>query len=282
METTAIICPHESFDFGGAGIYALVDPLDYHRLEACSAWRLMRLGRSPAHLRTSLEEPFEMSDKQVYREAMRMATFAPDRFDQRYHTLPEGINLRTNAGKAQRDALYAEVGQENVLKADDYEKCLRVAEAVRNHPVIARLLADAHPLLTVCFHYEGVYCKSRLDAWNPDAEIIFDLRITGDASKGEFQKQIWNFNYHRTAAFQQLSLTMEGFVTQRVFFIAAESFPPYGVRVYEIEGTAIRAGHRQNQDLIEEYANCLETGHWPLYTDRVDKIDLPSWAYRQL
>ena len=83
--------------------------------------------------------PREMTPELILGDACHDAILQPDLFRQKWLTLPP-LNLRTNAGRAERDAFIAEHPGASILSVDDYATALAVRDAVYRHPTASKLL----------------------------------------------------------------------------------------------------------------------------------------------
>jgi hypothetical protein len=73
-----------------------------------------------------------------------------------------------------------------------------------------------------------------------------------------------------------------GMGLRHLVIIAAEKVPPYCVGVYRIEADAVAAGDEELRPLLRLYAECMESGNWPGYEDKVHPISMPDWAFRKM
>jgi hypothetical protein len=61
--------------------------------------------------------------------------------------------------------------------------------------------------------------------------------------------------------------------------VVQEKTAPYLVTVIELDVLAVREGDALNRRALEVYADCTRTGMWPGYTDAIELIGLPRWAF---
>lgn len=193
-----------------------------------------------------------------------------------------------------------------VLKESTYDKGLEAAEAVRSSKAAARLFEGGFAELTALFRHSetdpdtGVTtelpCKARIDylrarggkadgspaALVPERGVITDLKTTRDASKRSFRKQLWRRGYFRQLAFYRYALSKLGVKIEECHLVAVETKPPFGVGIYRLPETTLRAGERQLDDLLARYAACEASGWWPGYPDEPRDLSLPSWAFQKL
>lgn len=268
----------------GPGVYPGTAMDDYHRWAAASNSRLSRLLRSPAHLRAYLDEPQADTEALRVGRAIHAAVLEPDLFGSSFAGAPEGLDRRTKAGKEEWASLCDTFGEGNVLKAVEWDMCIRIRDNVHAH-------SAAHGMITGPGYAElsmlwedadtGVLCKARWDRHSPDLAggAIVDLKTTRDASSRSFEKSILTFGYHRQAAFYLMSAQARRLPARHFSIIAVEKAPPYAVAVYRITEGVVDAAAEQIQALLRLYADCVEHDRWPGYPDEVRDISIPAWAW---
>lgn len=175
-----------------------------------------------------------------------------------------------------------------VLSPEAFEQIFAMRDAVMNHPAAFAIL-------------------------NHVKDIIGDLKTTEDASPEGFAKSIANWRYDVQHAYYmdgtRLALEQgkcnppqEGKAELSVYwtdpvtgvlcrcrpdfwrgypkhfaFIAVEKKPPYAVGVYVLDSEGVEIGRAQYQHDLRVYAECVRTGVWPGYGDKIQTISLPAW-----
>jgi exodeoxyribonuclease VIII len=269
------------------GIHRSVPDHVYHRQwEAASNSRLTLLKRSPAHMRSALDDPSADTDALRIGRAAHAAILEPSRFGTLYARGPEG-DRRTKEVKAQWAELELRHGPGNVLRPTEFEQCLEIADAVRVHAAAASLFENVTDVeLSIAWDdaETNLRCKARIDAVAPilSNRTIVDVKTTRDASLDEFARSIFTLGYHRQAAHYLDGAAAVGLDTQHFVFIAIEKEPPFAVGTYRLREDAIDAGREELRALKHRYAHCFREDHWPAYSSAVEDITLPSWAWRQV
>lgn len=267
-----------------AGIHHGVPARIYHSWDACSNSRLNVLQRSSAaRLRYEIDQPPAQTDAQRIGTAAHVAILEPDLWSQRYARGPKGDG-RTTAVKEAKAALEAEHPAAEILRPADYDLCRAMQASVWAHPM-ARDLLLASPdreMSIVWEHPVGMLCKGRIDARSVGAGALLDLKTTTDASREQYEKSVYSWGYHRAAAMYLDGATAVGIEAADFVQIVVEKSPPHCVAVYRISDGAVQAGRQQIIPLMAYYAKCLESGDWPGYSDEIQEISLPPWAWRQL
>jgi hypothetical protein len=245
---------------------------DYHADPAISASHLKAVMQSPYHYFSRFLDPKRPPMEPT--SAMRLGSLAhcavlePDELSKRYAIAPD---RRSNAGKAAA----AEMAANGIEAVSEPEMALALsmADAVRQHPYAAALLADgkaeqsfwADDLAT------GLRIKARPD-WYTGATIV-DLKTCTDASPNGFARACATFSYHVQAA-HYLNVTF----AERFVFIAVEKTYPYCVGTYELDAAAMAAGKEQCRIGLQTISNCQAINEWPGYTTTCDTISMPYWA----
>jgi exodeoxyribonuclease VIII len=204
-----------------------------------------------------------------------------DQWDARYVTAPEGINRRTNAGKAEWEAFEVASTGRTVLAKADAELVMRMGHSVFAHPAASMLLAMPGKAETTHMWTDqatGLRCKCRPDWLTDDGSLIVDLKTTEDASPMGFRKSIANWRYHVQASWYLDGLERAtGKRPDQFIFICVEKKPPFACAVYAADAEMIQIGAEAAARDLDVLATCRAAGAWPGYSDQVEMISLPPW-----
>lgn len=167
------------------------------------------------------------------------------------------------------------------VHVDDYRLAEAMAEAVRQHPVAAELLADGEAEKALYFtDPSGVRLRGRVDWLRPDGEIV-DYKTSSTANPAELERKFYTYGYYMQAAwYMDLAVALELTETPRFRFIVQEKTPPFVVSVVEYDPEDITEGRRLNRLAINLYSECQESCVWPGYGDQTHLIRLPHWAFQ--
>lgn len=200
-------------------------------------------------------------------------------------------NYQTKAAQDTRDA--ARAAGKVPLLPQEYAQAQAMAAAVRAHPVAAALFDPdgGAPERSLFWQDEltGVWLRSRLD-WLPHQVrawgrrmVITDLKSAAAADKASVTKAMHNYGYFQQAPFYSDGVRALGLDDDPAFvFVFVESAPPHLVSVAQLDNEAMEAGRALNRIAIERYRDCVEAGVWPGYSEEIELISLPPWAYRAL
>lgn len=285
------------------GVYRGVPMADYHDWNAASNSRLGKLMRSPAHCKAAIDEVSEDTAALAFGRAAHTAILEPDQFDYRYMEA-EQCSSQTKKGdrckKMGTTVLHDghqvcsthwlthadQLGQQEILSPADWNHCLGMREAVhgieRAHNMLAGL-EDVEVSVRWDDKETGVACKAR---WDGVADFaggcILDFKTTIDASPREFERSIFKYGYHRQGAMYLEAADAHGIPAKHYVIIATEKVPPYGTCLYRLTEGAIAVGADQIRNLLGQYHDCLEDDDWYGYSEEVQDIGLPSWAWNQM
>lgn len=258
---------------------------DYHRHSAVSKSHLDQIAKSPLHYWARYLDPNRVTPEPTPAMAIGTAVHTHvlelDQWDARYVTAPEGINRRTNAGKAEWEAFETAATGRTVLSRTDAELVMRMGYSVFRHPAASMLLAMPGKAETTHMWTDeatGLQCKCRPDWLTDDGSLIVDLKTTEDASPTGFRKSIANFRY-----FVQASWYLDGVERatgkrpEQFIFLCVEKRAPYACAVYAADAEMIEAGANAAARDLEVLATCRQANAWPGYSDQIEPISLPPW-----
>lgn len=265
------------------GLHPDVPAEEYHAWPAASQTllKVMR-DRSPAHAREQMMNPKPPTPAMMLGTAVHTAVLQPDVFAREFMQIPD-INRRTKAGREKWAQLVNYVGEEYLLRPDDYDLCLRIRDAVHAHPIASRLIVgDTEQSVVWRDQHTGVLCKGRFDVLNTRVGALVDLKTTRDASARSFTRDIYNFGYYLQAAHYLAGAYAHGVELRYSTIIAVEREAPFCVAVYHIRDEAVAAGEGELHELLKRWAECETSGHWPGYPEQATEISLPPWAWYEI
>lgn len=270
------------------GIYHNISDADYHAGPGISHSGLRVIAEfSPAHymarkMESRKETPALTEGKRIHR-----AILEPHRFETEYAVAPK-FDLRKNADKAALAEWEAANNNRIRVDQDDFDRCLRIRDAVHRIPEARRLLSigAAERSIYARDPVTGVLVRARPDHdHDTDSErTLLDLKSTEDARPEVFEWSIWRYGY-----FQQGPFYMDvaewcgvGRKPDRFVICAFEKQPPFGVRMYEVKPDTLRRGRDAYRPALDTYAECLRANEWPGYPEGVTQIGIPVVIERKL
>lgn len=261
---------------------------------ACSStWLKLVDKQTPYHLRSYLDSPpaTEPSPALVMGSLVDCLIFEPEEFSKQFIIAPEW-NLRTKADRAEKQLLLGKCKRrgKTLVTHKQNAEALETAKAVRMNPVMADILKRgvAQPTFLWTDPITGMQCKCKLDWYDEEDGVIYDLKTAADASSAAFSKAIANFGYHIQAAFYSDGVRACGFPVRKFVFGVMEKpdgrnthvADPRLMAFYELEQEDEDAGRDSYNSSIAAISFCKMNDEWAGYTNRIVPITRPAWAKR--
>lgn len=194
--------------------------------------------------------------------------------------------LRTKA--ARKEVADARARGAVPLKPDEYDQVHEMAEAIRTHPVAAKLLRRGRGMPEQSLFWKdsptGVIRRARLDwlpAAGPGRLIVPEYKTARSADLESIPRAMHDYGYHQQAAWYLSgikALGLAGDAKPAFVFIVQEKTAPYLVTVFEPDAMALRIGAHRNRQALELYAACRTSGHWPGYSEQIELLSVPPWV----
>ena len=137
---------------------------------------------------------------------------------------------------------------------------------------------------TLVWRERGIWCRARLDYINVLAGMIIDYKTIGGsahpqqisrsaASKGWLiQESFYRRGYK--AVFGQD-------IEPDFFFVCQETYRPYALTMFEVSPADRALAEAQVNYAINTFGECLRTGTWPGYSNKVERITSPPYVEMQ-
>jgi len=264
--------------------FFIVSDEDYHGGPGVSASGLCDFLRSPAHYQHSRTHQKRTAAKD-FGTQFHEYTLQPERFAARYAIEPANIvgPKNRNPAKALWDAFKArceDEGREPLDKAA-HEAISTMANAVSTHTSAAIMLENSFKELAAYTTdpETGFIMKAKADIAMPWG--VADLKTTEDARLGPFARTVVAWHYHVKAAWylrvfnSLLDEKMDAFV-----WIAVEKAAPHGVACYAASPRMLEKGDEIGQAALVRMLKCQRENHWPAYSEEIEAIELPEYAYK--
>lgn len=268
------------------GVYEGVNFDTYVQIKAKNSTTLKEVDRSPLHAKYLMTHPKAPTPAMVRGDAKHTALLEPDKFEERYVRIYDGVNRRSNVGKEKWAAFEeaAKASGRQILTQEDYDNCLTMRDGWLADPEVRGLLAAPRASeLTIIWDcpVTDVRMKARLDIlaqyWGTG--VIVDVKSCANASLHAFRNQAWRLKYH-------LQLAMYGDGLDALFpkskrlrlILAIEQDPPYATAIYEPTETWLEHGRNAYQHAAKTLAECERTNIWPSYATGRQLLDPPAWA----
>lgn len=269
----------------GEGIHKNVTSGVYHSWGGASNSRLSNFEDTPAYARYQIENPQEPTKPMILGNRVHSAYFEPDIFNEQHLIEPKckKSSKEDKATWAEFEELLKSSGKEGISEKD-FEEVNLIVGALGAHPDV-RALKEYFEDVELSLAWKdaecGIPCKARLDAYSASTETIFDLKTTSDAAEGKFSKAIFDFGYHRQAAFYLDAATHLAIPAKYFIHIVVETKPPYQIQCFRLSDEVINFGREQVRGFLKMFAACIQTEKWPSYPLGLKTINLPTYLNKQ-
>ncbi len=203
--------------------------------------------------------------------------------------IPDGVLSKSGAkaGQPWKDFKMSNPGK--VLCKED-DPIIHMVDAIQTEPKAMEWLDAEGPVeQSIIYRDEatGLDLRARLDKLTPASShtsVIADIKSTKEDPHNEraIAKAMYNLGYHRQGAWYWDAAEAWGHGIEAFLFVFVRNCQPYDCHVWELSGTALELGRRQNRWAMNDLAARLRSNNWrPSAFGRTSIIDLPEWAYKQ-
>jgi len=126
---------------------------------------------------------------------------------------------------------------------------------------------------------EGFVRKCRVDAYDKDNGIVYDLKTTRYNSPSMFMRDFYEYGYHLQAAFYLDTLRLAGFKADYFAFLVVPSDSPCDPFAMTVTDRFIEDGRETYTEVLENILNYKKQGGYQVY---FREVDLPTWRLKQL
>lgn len=261
--------------------------LIYHSTKALSKHSMDELLRCPAHFKSALdnmgEEPEKQTDAMLLGSVFHALVLEPEKNEY----ARKQFNGSTREGKAEAAAA-AKAGV-TLVTTDKWNTAWGMSQSVRAHELMqtAMNMDDWQTELSIYWtERESIPCKARIDAIATIpgfGRCAIDLKSTTDASMEGISRSIYEYGYHRQAAWYLHALQLAGMECRRFVFLCCEKSSPYLCTAVTVAEAAMQLAMDEIRGALDTYEQCAAAGVWPGYSnDIVTEVDLPAYAYKRV
>ena len=197
----------------------------------------------------------------------------------------DAADWRTKDAKEQRAAAKA-AGKLPVLshQADKLQRMFNVAQSA----ILAATDFDPSDWLTgaseqtLIWQEGGVWHRARVDRLPKDRCILFDYKSTkGSANPASWQRQAWALGYDLQAVHYMAGNRATGGPDCDWIWLVQECIAPFACSWVSPSPAAIEYATTRRKRLIARWRECLDTGEWAGYPNKIAYIEPPSYAIAQ-
>ncbi|NKF57506.1 Exodeoxyribonuclease 8 [Ralstonia solanacearum] len=262
---------------------------DYHAMPGASKSVLDAVAQSPAIAYARNIDPARPPQPekagQLEGQIAHCAILEPNEFDKRYVVGPDW-NRNTNKWKDYVAQMEADRPGVVILKQEQYETAMCQAAAVHRLPEVAEALARGYAEVTARWidQETRAQCRCRPDWAHPCGDagaILLDVKTYSNASADEFARQAARKRYHVQDAFYSDGFELaSGLEVYAFIFVAVEDAYPFAANAVMLEPQSKERGRVLYRRDLRTYAECMRYGVWPGYSNQIQLITLPAWAFQ--
>lgn len=268
---------------------------DYHGSMGTSSSTLKKfLEKTPAHVAYDRRHPKESTANMALGTAVHSLVLEPEKWEADIAVMPS-LNLRTNAGRAERDAFFADNKGKTIVTPDQLEQAKAMAKNVLAHPTASALLDNAVCESSIYWWYRSMdvddethykeMVKVRPDAISQSHSVVMDLKTCDDATYSGFIRSVQKFGYHVSAAMyleginqcKALLQELGHFAYTKFLFICVENKAPYLVSIYELSPEYLEIGKFMYRYAMQKLYQARQED-WPGFPEEVRIIEPPTYA----
>lgn len=259
------------------GIYYDLSSEEYHADSAIGSSTLKTLAKkTPAHLRGERKKESATFD---FGTALHLAVLEPEK-----DLIVCGPEDRR--GKKWTDLKTACDEAGKILLTDgDYSRVMAARDSIFAHSECVRFFeGEYNTEVSIFGQWQEQRCKIRPDLWHKEHHVFLDLKTCVSASPEAFSRSAADYGYHIQAAFYTAvynALYWENPV-DRFIFLCVEKEPPYAVALYELDEETMKEGLLLALNSLAIYEACQKKQEWPGYSKNIEKISIPSYAFRMV
>ena len=246
----------------------------------------MMHAKTPAHVYDAFFAPDrEQPDSAAldFGKMFHAAVLEPETFDDKYMVMPEGLDRRTNEGKALWADIFASGKQ--AVADNKFNDVKKMAANIHKLPIWSKIMAN-NPQFEKTVRTDRK--RIRMDIFVEPCDdfprgLIGDLKSCADASPYRFGYDCHKFGYHIQAAYYRDTVFhASGFKPSfkpAFIILACEKTRPFVAKAYELGQIEIDIGWAIADYAYRNLFDCIKSNNWPGYGDEIEPIELPFFAY---
>ena len=176
-----------------------------------------------------------------------------------------------------------------IVGLGDLERIETMVAKAECHPRVGELLdLQSERELTLIWDDDltGLRCKGRLDWWIPPGKeyrgILVDYKTTAAVTQRRFEGVVMDMGYYVSLSLYRRGIVALGLDSDpAIRIVSQEANAPHDVRLWFMDEWLEKIGDRQVTELLEGYAGCAESGHWPGFRTEDECIVAPLWMMEQ-
>lgn len=231
---------------------------------------LKHLLKSPAHLRSYLDNPPKSTPAMVFGSAFHCFTLEPDKFNDRFYILdtnlrPEkekGMTSKINKTWKSEELDHAKAQDKEIITMDELSKIESMCDSLFSHEYVVDIVKQCKREQAITWPNNRMHCldiiqcKGKLDLQSFD--FIADIKTTAEfGGIDKFKYDCKKYHYDMQAAFYCDGLGLDQFK----FIVIGKEYP-HSVGIFDVSPEFLESGRRKYLyalDLYEKYfLSCSE------------------------
>ena len=261
------------------GIFKGMPFQDYLKIKAVSrSWFKFE---TPAELRYRLDNPMKATEAMLFGQAHSCMVLEHEEFNKRFRIK---VDARTKEGKALKASAEKTGDARGTISEEDHKQLLAMAKVLNAHPLVGPIIDRCEKETTIVWRDDetGLYCKGRIDLWEPEGKSVIDLKSTNSIIRRDLQKQIFDLAYYRQLSWYCEGAQTLGMSPKRAILIFQAKSKGYPVVARQLSQIYLDVARQQNRRDLKIIAECTKSGEWPGYPDEIEVIDIPQWVKNRL
>jgi hypothetical protein len=185
------------------------------------------------------------------------------------------LDGRTNAGKASNAA--AEAAGITLMAEDDMDRAMAMADALRQDPQAASLLAGCEFGQPCYWSQDGQARKALFDAVDVGRHLVVDIKTTSaDLTSDSLTKEVVTWGYHLQAAWYRQGYRAAHGHDCAFWFVFVESTAPHAVVCFRLADDDLDGAELELERMAAVWQRCADSGVWP-GPKLPERLALPRW-----
>lgn len=132
---------------------------------------------------------------------------------------------------------------------------------------------------TIIWKEDEVWCRARPDRMSADRKILWDYKTTTNANPEAFIRQIFTMGYEMQAAHYLRGNAATGGPEDATWlWLVQETEAPFACSFVGMSPSLREHAETKRFWAVQQWRDCLESGHFPAYPAKVCYADAPAWA----
>ena len=190
----------------------------------------------------------------------------------------EADDWRTKAAKEARDAA-REAGKTPLL-VRQMHKVRAMVGAAREYveaSELAGVFGRGEPEVSIHWQEGETHCRGRLDWFTNDSRLVLDYKTTVSANPSSFVGMAVSYGYTMQEAFYRRGVKACNGKEPKFAFLLQEKELPFACSLVAFDPAMQAIGDQQVGYALALWQNCMATGQWRGYPNRIAYLEPPAW-----